>query len=196
MYMTDRASTDRLKRVQEVPCFNSHSTDLSEFSSTLVSSGGTLGDSPLRIGNPVATLVQCEGRIFLAIAQVNCLHFASQNNIEEISIHLLVDSSAKVDCQILRLLPATIEDDPEGKHDWCWSLHMEEVCENVPGRLIHPLNPTISIRTPGKPTFLFECTFLVTLSASLHQELLPSDYRCVPKVKRSEYFPYRNQGTH
>lgn len=194
MYMTDRASTDRLKRVQEVSCFNTCADDTGESSATIVSSGGPLGAASLRIGNPVASLVQCEGKIFLAIAQINRISFASQNSLESIALHLLVDSSAKVDYQILRLLPATIDDDPEGKHDWCWSLQMDGVCENIPGRLIHPVNPTISIKVPGKPTYLFESSFLVTLCASLHQELLPSEYCCIPDVKRSEYFPYRIQG--
>ena len=138
--------------------------------------------------------MECEGHVFLAVAQVNRLRFASNNDIDEINIHYLADDTAKVDFQILRLISATIEDDPGQIHDWCWSLQMEAMCENVPGRLAHPINPSISIRTPGKPTFLFESSFLVTLSSTLYQELLPQDWRILLSVKRSEHFPYRNSG--
>jgi hypothetical protein len=191
MYQTSRSSTDRLKRVQEVPCYNAIPSDTS---SSIVSYDSQLGTPSLRIGNPIATLVKCEEKIFLAISQINRLHFASQNNLQEIAIHLLADSTTKVDFQILQLTPATIEDDPQGKHDWCWSLHMGVQCENVPGRLVHPVNPSISIQTSGSPTYPFESSFLVTLSASLYQDLLPSDFQDLPIVKRSKCFPYQTGG--
>jgi hypothetical protein len=193
MYQTSRASTDWLKRVQHIPCFNPTVSPELE-SSTNISSDGPLGTPCLRIGNPIATLVQCEGHVFLAVAQVNQLQFASKNDLHKIAIHLLADDTAKVDFQILRLTSAMVEDDSEQVHDWCWSLQMEAQCENVPGRFAHPINPTISVRTPGKPTFLFESSFLVTLSSSLYQELLPRDRRILPVVKRSDHFPYRNSG--
>jgi hypothetical protein len=197
MYQTSRASTDRLKCVQHISCFNpiiseSESPELE--SSTIISFDGTLGAPCLRIGNPIAILVQCEGHVFLAVAQVNRLRFASKNDLHEIAIHLLVDDTAKVDFQILCLISATVENDPEQVHDWCWSFQMESLCENIPGRFAHPINPTISVRTPGKPTYLFESSFLVALSSSLHQDLLPQDRKILPVVKRSDYFPYRNSG--
>jgi hypothetical protein len=192
MFQTNRSSTDRLKRVQELPCFNSIPT--SELDTNIISHDSSFGAPSLRIGNPIASLVQCEELIFLAIAEVNRLHFAGKNNMDEIGLHLLADATAKVDFQILRLLPATEEDDPSQQYDWCWSLQMESTCDNVPGRFIHPLNPSVSVRMPGKPTFLFESSFLVTISSSLFQELLPYDLRSIPAVKRSPFFPYRNTG--
>lgn len=127
------------------------------------------------------------------MAQVNRLRFASKD-LHEIAIHLLADETAKIDFQILCLVPATVEDDPEQVHDWCWSLRMDVLCENIPGRFAHPINPSISVRTPGKPTFLFDSPFLVTMASSLFQELLPQDQRVLPVVKRSDHFPYRNSG--
>ncbi|RDB18817.1 hypothetical protein Hypma_014567 [Hypsizygus marmoreus] len=173
MSQKGRASTDRLKRVQQIPCFNPTSSD----SNIVTSHDSPLGAPCLRIGNPIATLVRCEGR-----------------HLDELGLHHLADDTAKVDFQILRLIPATVEDDPTQEHDWCWSLQMEAVCENIPGRLVHPVNPAISMRTPGKPTYLFESSFLVTLSASLHQELLPQDLRSAPNVKQTEHYPYRWEG--
>jgi len=162
--------------------------------STIISSNGPLGTPCLCIGNPIVTLVQCERHVFLAVAQVNQLQFASKNNFHEIAVHLLADDMAKVDFQILCLTSATVEDDSEQVHDWCWLLQMEAQCKNIPGCFAHPINPTISIHTPGKPTFLFESLFLVTLSSSLYQELLPQDWRILPVVKHSDHFSYQNSG--
>ena len=192
MYRTNRSSTDRLKRVQELPCFNLFPS--SEHNSDIIAHDSSLGLPCLRIGNPIAALVRCEDHIFLAIAQVNRLHFASNGDLDHIQLHYLVDSTSKVDFQILRLLPATTSDDPTQEHNWCWSLKMEATVINVPGQLIHPINPSMSVHMPGQPTYLFESSFLVSLSSSLFQELQPQDFRDLPTVKSSEYFPYRTEG--
>ncbi|KAH9048709.1 hypothetical protein EDB84DRAFT_1599694, partial [Lactarius hengduanensis] len=127
----------------------------------------------LRIGNPITVLVQCEGLVVLAVAQVNRLKFAGNDNLTKLPIHLLVDPTARVDSQILRLVPATLDDDPTQVHDWCWSLQMEGTCDNIPGQGVHPINPSLSVQNPGKLTFLFESTFLLTLLCNLFQELRP-----------------------
>jgi len=116
MYRTNRSSTDRLKRVQEIPCFNS--VPSSEHDPDIISHDSSLGVPCLRIGNPIVGLVRCEEHIFLAVSQVNRLHFASNSDLDHIQLHHLVDSAAKVDFQILRLLPATADDDPTQEYDW------------------------------------------------------------------------------
>ena len=160
----------------------------------ITSNDSILGSPALRIGNPVAILVECEGLMVLAIAQVNRLKFALKDDLDELPIHLLANPMAKIDSQILRLLPATVDDDPTQVHDWCWSLQMEALYDNIPGRFVHPVNPLISVRNPEHPTFLFESTFLVTLSCNLFQGLAPQDRWHLPVVKRSEFFPYRYLG--
>jgi hypothetical protein len=192
-YNTSRSSTDRLKRVQQVPCFDA-AGNFTEISS-IMTSDSLLGTPCLRIGNPIAILVRCEGMIVMAIAQVNRLKFASRDNILELPIHLLTDPTAKVDAQIICLQRATIEDDPTQVHDWCWSLKMGSLCDDVLGQYIHPINPSVSVHQPGNPTFLFEGTFLITLACSLFQELSPHDRKDLPKVKQSDSFPYRSSGT-
>ena len=191
-----RSSTDRLKRVQNIPCFSSTTSpaDPDSWSSSMYSCDDSYLGPTLRIGNPVAILVRCDSLVVLAVAQVNRIRFASHLTLDELAVHLLADPTAKVDCQILRLVPATIEDDPTHVHDWCWSMRMEATCENIDGRYIHLLNPAISVLRPGKPTFLFEGSFLVTLSCSLFQDLRPQDYRALPVVRRTEFFPYRFEG--
>ena len=189
---TSQSSTDRLKRVQQLPCFDSMSK-VSD-ADIITSSEGTLGAPTLRIGNPIAVIVRCEGLVVLAIAQVNRLKFAGKDNLNELPIHLLADPTARVDSQILRLVPATLDDDPTQVHDWCWSLQMESACDNIPGQGVHPINPSLSIQRPGQPTFLFKSTFLVTLSCNLFQELRPQERKNLPVIKRSEFFPYRSSG--
>ena len=191
-YQANRSSTDRLKRVQQVPCFEAVHDRITD-TNIITTSDSPLGSPSLRVGNPVALLVRCDGLVVLAIAQVNRLRFASRD-LDDLPAHLLADPTARVDSQILRLVPATLDDDPTQVHDWCWSLKMEGSCDNVPGRDIHPINPSVSIQKPGNPTFLFESTFLVTLSCNLFQELRPQDRKNIPVVKKSEHFPYRNSG--
>ena len=145
------------------------------------------GDSPLgtpslHVGSPVALLVQCEGLMVLAITQVNQIRFALRD-LDGLPAHLLADPTARIDSQILRLIPATLDDDPTQVHDWCWLLNMEVSCDNIPGQDIHPINPSVSVQKPGSPTFLFESTFLVTLSCTLFQELRPQDQKNIPVAK-------------
>jgi hypothetical protein len=189
-YQTNRSSTDRLKHVQQLPCFDN--TTLTN--PDIVSFDSALGAPCLHIGNPVAVLVRCEDLIFLTIAQINRLQFASEHDLQDLPLHLLADPTAKISFQILRLIPATTKDNRSHQYDWCWSQAMDACCDNIPGQLIHPVNPTISLQTSGKPTFLFESHFLMTMAATLYQELLPQDRRGIPTVKQSEFFPYRSSG--
>jgi hypothetical protein len=188
---SSHSSTDCLKRIQELPCFEAASRVNSDI---IMSSDGVLGAPSLRIGHPIAVLVHCEGLVVLAVAQVNRLKFAGKDNLTELPIHLLADPTAKVNSQILRLVPATLDNDPTQVHDRCWSLQMEASCDNIPGQGVHAINPSLSVQKPGKPTFLFESTFLVTLSCNLFQELRPQDRKNLPEVKQTESFPYRSSG--
>ena len=190
-YQASRSSTDCLKCVQQLPCFNAVNR-ITE-SDIITTSDSPLGEPSLHIGNPVALLVRCNGLVVLAIAQVNRLRFASRD-LDDLPAHLLADPTARVDCQVLCLIPATLDDDPTQVHDWCWSLNMEASCDNVPGQNIHPINPSVSIQNPGNLMFLFESTFLVTLSCMLFQELKPQDRKNIPVVKHTEHFPYHSSG--
>ncbi|KAF8169579.1 hypothetical protein K438DRAFT_1456778, partial [Mycena galopus ATCC 62051] len=147
----------------------------------------------LRIGNPVALIVACDERRFLAIAQVNNMSLTS-TPVDCIPLDVLRDSSAKISVQILRLLPSTIDDDLTKQHDWCWSSKLEATCANVPGNLIHPLNLTVAVLATGHATFLFDSASLLTAAASIYDQMVPQDFLLTPKVSRTEYFPYRRSG--
>ncbi|KAJ7725135.1 hypothetical protein DFH07DRAFT_946256 [Mycena maculata] len=183
---SSRLSTDRTRRVAGIGAFNNSSpTDMITFN-------GPLGTPSLRIGNPVATMVNCEGNLFLAIAQVNGIVFGSQET-ESISLDLLPDRGTKVSFQILRLVAASVEDDPSTVHDWRWSLAFESTFNGVPGALIHPLNPTVSNRNPGKPTYLFSSPVLITVGATVFSQT-PGLAKGIPQCKRTDRFPYRHNG--
>ncbi|KAJ6456747.1 hypothetical protein C8R45DRAFT_844729, partial [Mycena sanguinolenta] len=186
-YRGTRSSTDRLKRVAGLPSFN-----LSMDGSGILSDGA-LGAASLRVGNPVALVVSCEDRLFLAVGQALNLSLSS-SSVFSIPLDMLVDSSAKVSVQILRISRATIADDPTEKHDWHWTQKFEETCMNVAGNLIHPMNPEVSVLQAGKPTYLFDSGTLITAAATIHDQMRPTDLMHVPKVKRTDNFPYRNQG--
>jgi hypothetical protein len=73
---------------------------------------------------------------------------------------------------------------------------MDTTCTTVPGRLIQLLNPTLSVRIPEKPTYLFESSELRAYGASLLERFSAQDLRQnIPVVKRTDNFPYRFQGT-
>ncbi|KAJ7793612.1 hypothetical protein B0H14DRAFT_2268922, partial [Mycena olivaceomarginata] len=75
-----------------------------------------------------------------AIGAINNLSFGSEQ-VQEISLDLLADRDAKVGFEIMSLVRTTVDIDPTEKHDWCWSQAMDRAFNDVPGRLVQPLNP-------------------------------------------------------
>jgi hypothetical protein len=138
-------------------------------------------------------LLRCENKLFLAIGAVNSLSFGS-DKIQELSLDFLSDQDAKVSFEVICLVRTTVEDDPTKQHDWQWSQHMDRSFVNIPGRLIQPLNPTLSICTPTKPTYLFQSSELMAFGATLIERLSSEDLRLIPNTTRTESFPYRFQG--
>ncbi|KAF7338947.1 hypothetical protein MVEN_01970900 [Mycena venus] len=180
-----RASTDRTKRVASIPCYQD--------SGIYDDEPQILGGPCLRIDNPICTLVRCEKQLFLAIGAVNSISFGS-DKVQEIGLDFLADKDTKVSFEIMCLVRTTVEDDPTKRHDWCWSQHMDRAFGNIPGRLVQPINPTLSIRTPTKPTYLFESSELMAFGATLLERLASEDLRHIPNASRTENFPYCFQG--
>ncbi|KAJ7737509.1 hypothetical protein B0H16DRAFT_1762357 [Mycena metata] len=184
-----RSSTDRLKRVAGLPSFSSPTMT----SGGIIMSDNALGTAAIRIGNPVALIVSCDERYFLAIAQVNNITLTALS-VDSISLDLLRDSSARISVQILRLLPATVDDDPTKQHDWCWSSKLEAaICNNVAGNLVQPMNPTVTVLEAGRATYLFDSASLLTVAANIYDQMVPQDFLFIPKVKRTDHFPYRRE---
>ncbi|KDR76610.1 hypothetical protein GALMADRAFT_139524 [Galerina marginata CBS 339.88] len=187
----NRASTDRLRRVEEVPCFNSSGDE--SFSENLIVSSSEFGLPCIRVGHPAAALVRCEEKIFLAIVNIIALRLADIDK-PELELRYLGDKTAKVDVQVLRLIPTTEDIDPTGEHDWCWLQQMEMVCKNVPGRLVCAIDTTMIIQQPGKTSYLFVSLSLLALAESIYWRLSTNEILCIPTVKRTPFFPYRLRG--
>ena len=151
----NRTSTDRLRQVEEVPCFNS--SEKESFPDSLITSRSELGLPSIRVGHPAAALIRCDEKVFLAIVNVTGLKLGDID-IPELELKYLGDRTSKVDIQVLCIVPATEDIDPRGQHDWCWLQQMEMVCKNVPGRLICAIDATMLIRKPGETTYLFIST--------------------------------------
>ncbi|KAJ6462657.1 hypothetical protein C8R47DRAFT_992978 [Mycena vitilis] len=154
------------------------------------SEAAVLGAKCLRIDNPIATLVRCEDRLFLAVGSVTGLSLGSQP-FDKIHVPLLADASAEVSFQIMRLVRATTTDDPSRRHDWRWSHKMVGSILRVPGCLVEQLNPTLTSRG-AKPTYLFRSSELLGIAPSLYEHLLPRSQS--PRSIPTKHFPYRVAG--
>ena len=152
-----------------------------------------LGEPCLRVGNPAAALVRCEENVFVLVNIIG-LKFGGENNLQDLKLKYLADKTAKVDFQILHMVPAVQDDDPNNEYDWCWSQAMEVACCDVPGWLIWAVNPGIIIHEPGKPTYLFKTSALLVLAGYLHCHLSPHNINSIPTIKCTVYFPYRFKG--
>src|SRR5277367_3479207 len=91
---------------------------------------------------------------------------------------------------MLYLRPATLADDPDGRHDWRTYMMTEQLF-TVPGRLIQSINPTTSKTHLSIPFYLLQSTVLVALTASLFQSLTVSNLNTVPKLALTKEYPYR-----
>jgi hypothetical protein len=185
-----RLSTDRTKRVAGLPAFAKQSV------ASHINSDSPTGAPSLRIGHPTATLVNCEGDCFLAVAQVNNIILGSRV-ADSILLDLLADPGTKISYQIRHLVAPDSEDEPDAKHDWKWSLGFEsKSIFNVPGHLIYPLNPTVSNQVASHPTYLFSSEVLITVAAAIDGQLAVNQWANIPSVQRSELFPYQSAGQH
>ena len=181
------SSTDRLKRVQEVGRYGAPNAD-SDKSSTAYQIP-TDSSKVLLITDPIATLIHVENQYWLCIGEVNGLKLDGKA-VGYISLDMLSEETVTVSYQMLGLRPATSDDDPELKHDWR-TYSMEEKSLSVPGKLIQSVDPAVSLTHKKTPFYLFESTVIVAITASIFQSLAVSDLKKVPKLARTDEYPYR-----
>ncbi|KAF7328292.1 hypothetical protein MSAN_02488500 [Mycena sanguinolenta] len=175
------SSTDRLKRV----------ADVERYSSKAETYGGIVNDDEpyILLSEPIATLIRCDDKLFVAIGEVADIRLHSKS-IEQLSIDILRERKVTVSFQILSLVPATTEDDPEHKHDWRSAGTLRPLL-TAPGRLVVPVDPALSTRVAGKPYFLFDSTILQALGAQLLDEVTLQLNKQIPKLSPTTNFPYR-----
>jgi len=92
----------------------------------------------------------------------------------------------------LRLVPASYDDDQDGKHDWR-SKDLFRLSATVPGALILPINPDVASNNSCDAFFLFQSSELIALAASLQDSIPRRHCKSIPQVQASDYFPYREQ---
>ncbi|KAF8148643.1 hypothetical protein B0H34DRAFT_668291, partial [Crassisporium funariophilum] len=119
-------------------------------------------------------------------------YFSASTRARDSTSYVLARSSISLSkMKLLHLVPATIEDTPDLKHDWKWSFRRLSTIEKVPGVLIQPINPDVSTRLPNRPYYLCESSFLLTTGASLLEQTTAVGNVPVPEIKPSSDFPYR-----
>ncbi|KAI0283828.1 hypothetical protein BC826DRAFT_1093772 [Russula brevipes] len=155
-------------------------------------SGNANTDGPLLcILQPIATLVFCEQKLFLCIAEVNEL-FLDCEPVDEIPLSVLQEKITQVSYQALRLVPASYSDDPDGTNDWRTS-NLFSLTAKVPGALVQPINPVVASHNLCDTFFLFESSVLMAIAASLQDRVARGHRKAIPHVKKSDYFPYQEQ---
>jgi hypothetical protein len=183
-YARSVSSTDRLRRIAQESRFRP-GHDLKHSIS-----GEACSDEPsLSVLQPIATLVSCDQRLFLCLAEVNGL-FLDGKSIEDIPVSMLSEKIAQVSYQALRLIPATISDAPDGKYDWR-SSSLFTLSAKVPGVLVQPVNPGVATHIPGNSFFVFETSVLMVIAVNLRDRVVRGHLRAIPHFKVSDLFPYR-----
>lgn len=178
-------STDRLKRV----------ANIERYAKPTVAHDGVLdhdpmsGENQVQVDSPIATLVQCDGRVFLCVGEVNDITVDSQHT-DHVEVDYLTEPTVFVSYQLLDVIQANINDDPSLKHDWRWS-GKRGTSHRVSGCLVQPINPSISTQQPENPFYLLESSVLMAIGATIFERLGSGHGHILPEVGQSDRFPYR-----
>ena len=187
-YVTSASSTDRLRRVAQESRFKPGSGLGIPHSQA----GEAHVDGPtLFVLQPIATVVLCEGNLFLCIAEVNGL-FLDHRPVDNLPLSVLSDKAAKVLYQGLCLVPASYSDDPDGKHDWR-SSDLFRLSAKVPGEIVLPINPEVTSHNICDAFSLFQSAELMAFMVCLRDNIRRSHRKAIPLVEPSDHFPYREQ---
>jgi hypothetical protein len=111
-FSTHSRSKNRLERIAGLTRFTI-TTSPTAVDSASINLDSELSQGPiLSVGDPVATLLRCEGNIFLAIVQVNdiCIDHES---VLEIGVELLLEPIVLVQFQVYQFIEITHQDDPD-----------------------------------------------------------------------------------
>ena len=180
-------STDHLRRVQDIER-HIQNKNIGSYSSEFLPPPADDADI-LLVSDCIASILSCDKKIWLCIGEVNGLKFDGKS-VPYMNLDMLSEEAVTASYQVLGLQPTTLNDDPDGIHDW-WTYRMDEKSFTVPGRLIQPINPKISTTHPTVPWYLLQGTFLVALAASIFQELTVANIKNIPKTTPNKEYPYR-----
>ncbi|KAE9389483.1 hypothetical protein BT96DRAFT_946828 [Gymnopus androsaceus JB14] len=178
-HLGSASSADCLKHVQEESRYEmKHAT--------------IIDDTPLStfvmINEPIVTLLRCEKMLFLCVGELNGIRWNGKS-VDQISVDRLSEQLMQVSFQLLSLLPAPSEDDRTLKNDWCTGASLLYTFK-VPGALVVPVNPKLSMAIPAHPAYLFESSELLALTLLLLEKVTQLDLKGVPSISRTNDFPY------
>jgi hypothetical protein len=177
-------STDRLKRVQHVQRYSTHSSE-----STHLTDPDATG--ALMVHDPIASLLHSAGCAWLCVGAVNNIRVDGQS-VDHISEKLLLEDTVAISFQLMGLRPANIEEDPTSKYDWR-TFSTPETTFTVPGHSIEGLNPVIASlpSDSSKVFYLLDSAFLTALAASMYSKFSLQNLKSIPKIQPSNQFPYQ-----
>ncbi|KAH8980974.1 hypothetical protein EDB86DRAFT_3133864 [Lactarius hatsudake] len=162
-------------------------------------SGGVIDSTSkglLSIGDPAATVVQCEGQCFLAIIQINEILFDT-SPVLEISPRFLMEPAVTVQFQIYQIVETSKDDPDVDSTDWKWNRKMEHAVLKTKGSFIQVIDPAIAIPEANAPVYYFRTDELRAIAACLFSSVPVQDQGRLPHLpKRSDYFPYRTDSAH
>ncbi|KAJ7749861.1 hypothetical protein B0H14DRAFT_3603375 [Mycena olivaceomarginata] len=170
-YSHKAISTDRLKRVAAVDRYSSTSDGHDDLS-------------------PIVTLVHSEDKLFVCVGEVTDIR-VNGTSVDQLGLDVLHEPGVIVDFQIVCVVPATAEDDPDLKHDWRARGPIRGQPLSTPGRLTLPIDPTLSTRTIGGSYYLFESSVLRAFGAQLLDTVTLHLNKSIPKFTPTDAFPYR-----
>ncbi|KAL1674095.1 hypothetical protein EV122DRAFT_221397 [Schizophyllum commune] len=184
-YKVSANSTDRLKRVADEARFTPRTA--SALQSELFLESGPL----VAISHPIASLLACEGHIFLALGEITTLKLHSKP-IEHVPASMLREKSVELSYQLIALRPATVEEDPTLKFDWRTG-GLIPVLQTIPGALAMSIDPYLATPIQGRPYYLFDSESLIVLASSLRDHVAPLSSLIIPSIKAQSDFPYRER---
>jgi len=187
-------STNCLGRVAGLTRFTVKEPSATDTVLTSTVTSELIPDGPsLSVGDPAATLLGCEGNIFLAIVQVNEI-IVDHLSVLEISPKLLVGPIVTIQFQVYQLIEVTDTNDPDyNDANWKWNWKMEKKVLKTKGSCIQVIDPSVSMCIPFEPIYLFKSDELRGLAASLFGSISQDGYAKLPTLKRSDCFPYQLQ---
>ncbi|KAI0310772.1 hypothetical protein OF83DRAFT_830481 [Amylostereum chailletii] len=181
------SSTDRLRRVQQEGRYGAGSISLANTTNTVNPADD---DEPvLGIGDPISSLLLCDGSLFLCIGEVTGLRLNSKA-VDEVIVSLLPEKTVQISYQVLCLIPSTSLDDATLKYDWR-STRLLPLAFTVPSVLAQPINPALATPETSSPFYLFDTETLKAMVLSLRARATQVQLRSAPKMKARPDFPYR-----
>ena len=187
-YSKSTSSTDRLRRVWQQARFLQTESDHAIPDDTF-----NKDSDILLVHNPVASLLECEDRLFLCIGEIIAIHMG-QKLINHLPLDTLQEDSIRVTFQVYSLVFTSPDDEPMHEDDWRTREHLPMKFK-VLGSLVQPINPHMATpQAPSRsPFYLFDTGTLLSLTSGLCDRLTNAYLKIIPSAVRSHLFPYRER---